>query len=158
MKIYTTYAPSNTVKLLQYWGVINLTFRRNFGVQERAEWDELERDLEGIELNDEVDSVRWMLTTHGGFTTASLYRHWSFPEVRDVIIEEMWRSKLPLKIKNFMWLVQRGRLQMVDNLIRKQWKGGKFCQFCQAEKSVDHLMFECPVAVFVWAVIRDGLK
>jgi hypothetical protein len=60
MKIYTTYTPSNTVKLLQYsvggGGLINLTFRRNFGVQERAEWDELERDLEGIELNDEVDS------------------------------------------------------------------------------------------------------
>jgi hypothetical protein len=38
---------------------------------------------------------------------------------------------------------------------RKQWKGSKFCQ---AEESVDHLMFECLVAVFVWAVIRDGLK
>jgi hypothetical protein len=47
---------------------------------------------------------------------------------------------------------------MTDNLIRKQWKGSKFCQFYQAEESVDHLIFECPVAVFVWAVIRDGLN
>jgi hypothetical protein len=57
-----------------------------------------------------------------------------------------------------MWLVLRGRLQMADNLIRKQWKGSKFCQFYQAEESVNHLMFECPVVVFVWAVIRDAMK
>jgi hypothetical protein len=78
--------------------------------------------------------------------------------VRDMVIEEMWRSKLPLKVKNFMWLVQRGRLQTANNLGRKQWKGSKFCQFCHVEESVDHLMFKCPVVVFVWAVIRDGLK
>jgi hypothetical protein len=41
---------------------------------------------------------------------------------------------------------------------RKQWKYNKFCQFCRSEESVDHLMFECPIAVFMWAVIRDGLK
>jgi hypothetical protein len=70
-----------------------------------------------------------------------------------MILEEMWRSKLPLKVKNFMWLVQRGRLQTIDNLGRKQWKGSKFW-----EESIDHLMLECPIAVFVWAVIRDGLK
>jgi hypothetical protein len=29
-----------------------LTFRRNFENPERAEWDELERELEGIELSD----------------------------------------------------------------------------------------------------------
>jgi hypothetical protein len=54
-------------------GVINLTFRRNFGAHERMEWEELERELEGIELNDDIDSVRWMLTMHGGFNNASLY-------------------------------------------------------------------------------------
>jgi hypothetical protein len=79
MKIYTTSAPSNTEKLLEFLegGGINLTFRRNFGDKERAEWDELEKELEGVELNDEVDSVRWMLTAHGQFTTSLMYKHWS---------------------------------------------------------------------------------
>jgi hypothetical protein len=59
LKIYTTFAPSSTGKLPRCLeGGINLTFKRNFGAQERTEWDELERDLEGIELNDDVDSVR----------------------------------------------------------------------------------------------------
>jgi hypothetical protein len=77
-----------------------------------------------------------MLTPHGQFTTSSLYRHWSFPEVRDVVMEELWQLKLPLKVKNFMWFVHRNRLQTADNLGRKQWKDNKFCQFCRSEESV----------------------
>jgi hypothetical protein len=107
-----------------------LTFRRNFESHERVEWDELERELEGIEQSNEKDLVRWMLTPHGQFITSSLYRHWSFPKVRDVVMEELWELKLPLKVKNFMWFVHRNRLQTADNLGRKQWKDNKLCQFC----------------------------
>jgi hypothetical protein len=73
-------------------------------------------------------------------------------------LEELWHSKLPLKIKNFMWLVHRNRIQIADNLGRKKWKGSKMCQLFNTEESVDHLMFNCPIAVSMWAVIRDGLK
>jgi hypothetical protein len=31
-------------------------------------------------------------------------------------MEELWQSKLPLKLKIFMWLVHRNRLQTADNL------------------------------------------
>jgi hypothetical protein len=66
--------------------------------------------LEGIELTNEEDSMRWALTPHDRFTTSSLYRHWSFPGVRDLMMDELWHSKLPLKIKNFVWLVHRNRV------------------------------------------------
>jgi hypothetical protein len=52
-----------------------LTFRRNFDTYERIEWEELERELDGVQLNNEEDLVRWMLAPHGQFTTSSLYRH-----------------------------------------------------------------------------------
>jgi hypothetical protein len=102
--------------------------------------------------------VRWTLTPHDQFTTSSLYRHWTFPGVRDLMMEELWHSKLPLKIKIFVWLVHRNRVQTSDNLGRKQWKGSKIHQFCQAEESVEHLIFRCLIAVFVWVVLRDGMK
>jgi hypothetical protein len=54
------------------------------------EWEELEKELEGVQLTDEEDSVRWMLTPHGRFTTASLYRFWTYPGVRDKKMEEIW--------------------------------------------------------------------
>jgi hypothetical protein len=62
-------------------GEINLTFMRNFNISEVLEWEELERELEGVQLTDEDDSVIWMLTPHGQFTTASLYRFCTFPRV-----------------------------------------------------------------------------
>jgi hypothetical protein len=55
-----------------------------------------------VQLNSEGDTMRWALTKHGQFTTASLYRQCSFSRVLDVRMEDLWHSKLPLKIKNFV--------------------------------------------------------
>jgi hypothetical protein len=38
-------------------------------------------------------------------------------------MEEMWHSKLHLKVKNFVWMVDTNRIQIVDNLGKKNWKG-----------------------------------
>jgi hypothetical protein len=46
-------------------GDINLAFRRNFDNSEIAKWDELERELEGFQLSNEEDSMRWVLIPHG---------------------------------------------------------------------------------------------
>jgi hypothetical protein len=56
-------------------------------------------------------------------------------------MEEMWKSKIPLKVRNFLWLVYQGRVQTANNLIRKQWKGDKKCKFCEEEETVNHLLF-----------------
>jgi hypothetical protein len=94
----------------------------------------------------------------GQFTTASLYRFCTFPWVMDQKMEEMWHSKLPLKVKNFVWLVTRNRIQTMDNLGKKSWQGSNLCQLCNEEESTEHLIFRCPIAVFMWAVIKEGLE
>jgi hypothetical protein len=93
---------------------------------------------------------------HGQFTVSSLYKLCSFTGVRDMNMEEMWHSRLPLKVRNFIWLVIRNRVQTTYNLDRKKWKGSKFCQLCNSEESVDHMLFQCPIVVFMWAVMRDA--
>jgi hypothetical protein len=107
-------------------GGINLSFRRNFGREEIVECEELERELEHVTLSDREDSIRWAMSLNGQFSTSSLYRHCSSGVV-DVRMEELWRSKLPLKIKNFLWLVFSGRIQTMDNLKKKRWKGEEKC-------------------------------
>jgi hypothetical protein len=48
---------------------INLTFRRNFGVVEEQEWEDLQILLEGTCLSQEPDSVKWCLEKSGEFST-----------------------------------------------------------------------------------------
>jgi hypothetical protein len=138
-------------------GEINLSFRRNFE-EEILEWGEPERELGEVQLNTEEDTMRWALTKHGQFTTAYLYRHCSFSGVFDIRMDDLWQSKLPLKIKKFVWLVFRNIVQTVDNLRRKQWNGSKECQWCNEDESVNHMVFICPLARYVWAIVRDGMR
>jgi hypothetical protein len=106
------------------------------------------RELDQVSLSDREDSIKWALANNGQFST-SLYRHCSFLGVIDIRMEEIWNSKLLLKIKNFLWLVFRGRIQTVDNLKRKKWKGEEKYQFCLERESGDYLLFSCPLVVYV---------
>jgi hypothetical protein len=76
-----------------------------------------------VTLFDKEDFVRWALSNNGQFSTTSLYRHCSFSGVIDVRMEELWKSELPLKVRNFLWLVYRGRIQTVDNLKKRDGNG-----------------------------------
>jgi hypothetical protein len=78
--------------------------------------------------------------------------------VIDMRMEELWHSKIPLRVTNFVWLVYQNRVQTVDNLIRNFfWKRDSKCSLCLGVESVDHLIFECPVEGFVWSVIKEGM-
>jgi hypothetical protein len=89
------------------------------------EWEELEREREltQVTLFDKEDFVRWALSNNGQFSTTSLYKHCSFSGVIDVRMEELWKSELPLKVRNFLWLMYRGRIQTVDNLKKRDGNG-----------------------------------
>jgi hypothetical protein len=50
------------------------------------------------------------------------------------------------------------RVQTADNLIRKQWKGDKKCKFCDEKEIVNHLLFLCPTASYIWCIIRDSMQ
>jgi hypothetical protein len=73
-------------------------------------------------------------------------------------MEEIWNAKIPLKVRNFLWMVFQGRVQTTDNLSKKAWKGENKCKICLEEESVDHLIFTCPLPAFIWSVIKEGLN
>jgi hypothetical protein len=60
--------------------------------------------------------------------------------------------------ENTVWLVIRNIIQTADNLGKKRWQGSNLCQLCDEEENTEHLVFRCPIAVFMWAVIGDGLE
>lgn len=135
----------------------NLTFRRNFGPWERMEWDELLQSLSGVQLTTEYDTVRWMLEPSGRYTTRSLYRHLLNPGAVYTPMTEMWEAKIPLKVKIFMWLLNKDRIQAAEQLKRKNWKGSDKCKMCGHLEKPSHIMFECVVARWLWATLREYL-
>jgi hypothetical protein len=57
--------------------------------------------------------------------------------------------KVASEDKKKLWLVYWGSFQTVDNLKRKRWKGNEMCKFCLEGESVDHLLFRCPLVVYI---------
>jgi hypothetical protein len=65
------------------------------------------------------------------------------------LLKYIWKIKIPLKIKIFMWFLSKKVLLTRDNLAKRNWNGNtKYC-FCDNEKSVEHLFIFCPFAKLI---------
>jgi hypothetical protein len=58
----------------------------------------------------------------------------------------LWKMKVPLKTKIFMWFVHRKEILMKDNLLKRNWQGSSKCCFCDHDETVQHLFVKCPFA------------
>jgi zinc-binding in reverse transcriptase len=75
----------------------------------------------------------------GKFSVHSFYEWLSFGGVISVEYDIIWKSNIPFKIKNFMWLVRKKKILTKDNLVKKGWVGDTSCVFCGAYEDIDHL-------------------
>ena len=101
-----------------------INFRRSLSLEENASWVELLSILQNVNLDQEVrDDVTWALDNSKIFTTKSLYRFITHMGVCIPASEDVWKSKLPLKIKVFMWQLQHNKLQVATSLKNRGWKG-----------------------------------
>ena len=70
-----------------------------------------------MNLDQEIgDDITWALDSSKAFTTKSLYRFITHTGVFIPASEDVWKSKLPLKIKVFMWQLQHNKLQVATSL------------------------------------------
>jgi hypothetical protein len=66
----------------------------------------------------------------------------------------LWKIRIPLKIKVFLWLLCREAILTKDNLVKRNWKGNDKCCFCSNYETTQHLFFDCPLAKFFWRIIE----
>jgi hypothetical protein len=66
----------------------------------------------------------------------------------------LWKLKVPLKIKIFMWYLIKGVVLTKDNLAKRNWHGNKKCVFCTANESIQHLFIDCHFTKFVWRLVQ----
>lgn len=138
--------------------MLQIDFRRNFGDKELQEWNELIEIVDKMVIRDEPDRVVWALNKSGLFTTSSLYRNIMDPGHRDRRIKEIWEARMPMKVRIFLWQVHKYRIKSADQLKRKNWKGDEHCKMCGESEDANHIIFQCPIAVFQWAITREVLS
>lgn len=113
------------------------------------------RYLNDIPLTSEIDSVKWALDKSKSFTSKSLYRFLFGSGVSSRVAGFVWKSKLPLKIKFFLWQIFNNKLPVTKSLTKRGWLGNKLCCLCECLEDVDHVLFKCHLAKVVWGMFQE---
>jgi len=132
-------------------GEWRLDFRSSLTETEALELTDLLAILQPVQLIHMEDEVEWSLDKSRNFTTKSLYR---FSTHRGVCVknsDNLWKTKLPLKIKVFLWQLSHNKLQSAVALKKRGWKGDPYCCLCGRLETTKHIFFSCSLARFVWS-------
>lgn len=128
-----------------------IRFRRTpFGVS-LQQWEDLKCLCNLLLLTDGKDKLFWKLDARGRFSVGSPYRTLKRAQV-PYPYKFLWNTKVPLKIKFFLWLVSRGSILTRDVLKARLGKDNGTCLFCARQESIDHLLFSCSLARYIWRV------
>jgi hypothetical protein len=132
---------------------LNISFRRNLIGDRWLSWLDLVERLMAVHLNEERDSFKWNLTESGHFSIKSLYAE-LLNENTKFLRKYLWRLKVPLKIRIFMWFLNRKEILTKDNLAKRKWTGCKKCAFCSEEETIEHLLLKCKFVRLIWRVVQ----
>jgi hypothetical protein len=132
-----------------------LQFRRSFGLEEMLAWELLVQDLHRFHPSAIDDQVKWALEPGGKFYVSSLYRKInqgpSLPHEK-----LLWKAKLPLKIKIFLWQMAKGKMPVNEQIHRRHGKSNGQCALCGSVESISHIFFSCAFARLMWSGIREA--
>jgi hypothetical protein len=132
---------------------LNISFRRTLTGNKWVSWIRLCRRLMTVNLGTDQDRFVWNLTTSGIYTVKSLYSDF-MNDHTPFLRKYLWKIKIPLKIKIFMWFLSNKVILTKDNLAKRKWKGCTKCCFCGEQETVEHLFLSCPFAKIIWRIIH----
>jgi hypothetical protein len=124
---------------------LNIAFRRVLAGNKWTQWLHLCQRLMMIHLNDSPDKFVWKLNDTGVYSVKSLYLELMNGHTK-FLQKYLWKLKIPLKIKIFMWFLKHKVLLTKDNLAKRKWTGCQKCCFCDSMESIEHLFLSCPFA------------
>jgi len=149
--------PNAMVADIYYGGEWTIDFRRSLSSTEALEHDHLLSLLQTFHINSsECDEVEWSLDKSKGFSTKSLY---TFITHRGVCMrnsDNFWRTKLPLKIKVFIWQLSHN----CSRVLLSNIEVGKVTlpAVYVADKNLPLIFFSCSLARFVWSGLGSAFS
>jgi hypothetical protein len=131
---------------------LNLRFRRTLSGNKWDRWTHLLHRLILVQLTDMDDVFKWKLSSSGIFTVKSMYT--DLLNGHTVYLKKyIWKMKVPLKIRIFMWFLHRKVILTKDNLVKRNWQGCVKCCFCDQDETIQHLFIDCPFAKMLWRIV-----
>jgi len=130
----------------------NISFRRNLVGANLLAWHRIVASVQDLHLVDQKDAFVWGLNASGIFTVKSMYAALINNEVR--VSQDIWQTKLPIKIKIFLWYLKKEVVLTKDNLVTRNWSGDRGCCFCHFPETINHLFFDCFYAKFLWRAVH----
>jgi hypothetical protein len=127
---------------------LNISFRRNLAGDRWLSWLYLVERLMDIHLTDEKGTFIWKLTGFSQFSVRSLYAELLNGNSK-FLRKYLWKIKVPLKIRIFMWFLNRKEILTKDNLAKRNWTGCIKCAFCDEEETIEHLFLKCKFASLI---------
>jgi len=97
---------------------LNVSFRRALVGDNLVRWNELVAKIVFVQLDNQNDSINWVLSEQGAFSVKSMYRY-LVNQISLPLNKTLWKLRLPLKNKIFNWLVLKGVILTKDNLLKK---------------------------------------
>jgi hypothetical protein len=132
----------------------NIDLIRPLTIADFQVWDDFVTKLNDQELTHGRDEVVWALDKSKAFTTQSMYRFMTDGGIRKDMYKNIWKSKVPLWIKVFCGNHASGKFRQA-RCLKRSWKGSDFCALCQKQETIDHILFQCALAYFVWSCLRQ---
>jgi hypothetical protein len=127
-----------TVREVLLMGSLNLTFRQTIIGDKLTEWNKMTTKIAKARLSSKADSFVWNLHSNGKFSVASMYNA-MLVQANYPLLKPLWKMKIPLKIKIFLWYLGKGVTLTKDNLSKRKWKGSNKCSFCNNDETIQHL-------------------
>jgi hypothetical protein len=103
-------------------------------------------------LGQQKDKPIWVWGKLKKFSVKSMYAHLCGGEPVENN-KKIWKADIPLKIKIFMWLLNKNAILTKDNMRKKNWQGDQQCKFCDQPETINHLFFDCSLARYAWSLI-----
>jgi hypothetical protein len=100
---------------------LNFTWRRDLTGPKLVAWNEMLSQITNVTLTHEPDEFRWNLLRSGQFSMKSHYLALIHSDVPN-LNKRLWKLKVPLKIKIFLWYLRRGVVLTKDNLAKCNWQ------------------------------------
>lgn len=108
--------------------------------------------------NTSSDRFVWRWSADGTYSASSTYRAFFHGLSSLLGAKELWRARVPPKLKFFFWLALHGRLWTAERRRRHGLQDSDTCALCDQDvESITHLVLGCVFSRELWFLLLSPL-